>query len=837
MKSSHFLTARVVRAFRPVLPALIIATASCSDRPTQPVLAPGAPTLDALVAGSTEGLAPVSGDSYVATDKSDYQPGENVVVTGGGWQPGETVVLEFVESPLVHAPDTLEAVADERGLIENSEYLLEEHDLGQSFTLNAKGQSSGFQASAEFTDSHNSSLSISVTSASDFSPGSSPGVQDVVWLMVSSWGSQCGTNARVEIVLNSTNTLVRTIGVGGCGQSAPWDGRNNSGGFVSDGVYKATIIWQACNLGCFTRTGNSVFVTVDNSPPTGSVGIGANPRVGVQTTLSGNVSDNGSGMATAGLTITRLSDGMVLMNSSIGSSAFFIPYTPTEASAQKAAVSATDRAGNTSTLAFTFTVCPAAGCTVATSTTVTTQPASSTYGQLVTITATVAAASGTPTGSVAFYASGSCSSPGTSLGTQALNAGQAKVATATLGAGTHSLVACFTDGTSFGTSSGTKTFSVAPAPLQAKAVDVTRTYGAANPNFTASYSGFVLGQTASVVTGTPDLSSDAVQASDAGTYHITWGTPSGITAPNYAITYVGGTLTVAPAPLTVTVASAQRQYGLQNPALSCTVSGVISPDQIGISSCQTTAAQASPVGRYPITATLADPGSRLANYAVTNPGGTLTITPAPLVITVVDQQKVFDGRPNAFTVTYSPFVLGQDASVLSGTLGFTIPGLGDATQVTAVSPNAGYSVTARGVTSGNYDITFAPGVLRILPWSLAGFYQPVDMSTGAIVYNSAKAGSTVPLKFNVYQAYQTNTNERSDAAAIKSFTQQEIACSGAALQDDIELYTTGGTSLRYDSVARQFVQNWQTPRTAGKCYRVVMTTLDGSTMQAFFMLK
>jgi hypothetical protein len=47
----------------------------------------------------------------------------------------------------------------------------------------------------------------------------------------------------------------------------------------------------------------------------------------------------------------------------------------------------------------------------------------------------------------------------------------------------------------------------------------------------------------------------------------------------------------------------------------------------------------------------------------------------------------------------------------------------------------------------------------------------------------------------------------------------------------------GGTSLRYDTTARQFVQNWQTPKAGGQCYRVMMTARDGSTISAFFKTK
>lgn len=49
--------------------------------------------------------------------------------------------------------------------------------------------------------------------------------------------------------------------------------------------------------------------------------------------------------------------------------------------------------------------------------------------------------------------------------------------------------------------------------------------------------------------------------------------------------------------------------------------------------------------------------------------------------------------------------------------------------------------------------------------------------------------------------------------------------------------STGGTSLRYDSTAGQFIQNWKTPTGAGTCYSATMTAADGSSITAFFKLK
>jgi hypothetical protein len=115
-------------------------------------------------------------------------------------------------------------------------------------------------------------------------------------------------------------------------------------------------------------------------------------------------------------------------------------------------------------------------------------------------------------------------------------------------------------------------------------------------------------------------------------------------------------------------------------------------------------------------------------------------------------------------------------------------------------------------------------------WTLGGFFQPVDMNN---VLNTVKAGSTVPLKFTAY----SGSTELTDVAIVQSFVQTRISCDATAPQDDIEVTTTGGTSLRYDPTARQFIQNWQTPKITGACYRVTLTTDDGSTLVAFFKLK
>ena len=88
------------------------------------------------------------------------------------------------------------------------------------------------------------------------------------------------------------------------------------------------------------------------------------------------------------------------------------------------------------------------------------------------------------------------------------------------------------------------TANIAPAPLTITADDQSMLYGTTVPDLTASYSGFVNGETLGSLTTLPTITTTATAASPLGSYPITVG---GAADPDYAITYVGGTLSVVPA--------------------------------------------------------------------------------------------------------------------------------------------------------------------------------------------------------------------------------------------------------------------------------------------------
>jgi hypothetical protein len=118
---------------------------------------------------------------------------------------------------------------------------------------------------------------------------------------------------------------------------------------------------------------------------------------------------------------------------------------------------------------------------------------------------------------------------------------------------------------------------------------------------------------------------------------------------------------------------------------------------------------------------------------------------------------------------------------------------------------------------------------HVLSWKITGFYQPVG------TWNQIKGGATVPMKFNVYKAVAGT--EITDPAQIASYGASSITCPASATTSTDTSLTTGGTSLRYDSTAGQFIFNWQSPKGSGLCYKVTVTTKSGSSVTANFMTK
>jgi hypothetical protein len=88
----------------------------------------------------------------------------------------------------------------------------------------------------------------------------------------------------------------------------------------------------------------------------------------------------------------------------------------------------------------------------------------------------------------------------------------------------------------------TEPLTVTPAPLTITASDVNAAFGSAPPSLTATYSGFVNGDSISSLTRPVILSTTAAAYSPPGRYEIV---ARGAASPDYVITFVNGWLTVA----------------------------------------------------------------------------------------------------------------------------------------------------------------------------------------------------------------------------------------------------------------------------------------------------
>jgi sugar lactone lactonase YvrE len=194
-----------------------------------------------------------------------------------------------------------------------------------------------------------------------------------------------------------------------------------------------------------------------------------------------------------------------------------------------------------------------------------------------------------------------------------------------------------------------------------------------------------------------------------GTYTVTFSyTGDG----NYSSANGTVLLTVTPAPLTVTVNNASREYGAPNPTFTGTLTGVVSGETVLVS-YSTAATVLSPVGNYPIVATLTATGTtNLSNYTITNNPGTLTITQTPLTITVLDASRQY-GQPNPPFSSTTHVTLNGVTQI--GTLNGDAVNITYSTAATVTSPVGTYPInaTVSGAPAENYLITVIPGTLTV----------------------------------------------------------------------------------------------------------------------------
>ena len=284
------------------------------------------------------------------------------------------------------------------------------------------------------------------------------------------------------------------------------------------------------------------------------------------------------------------------------------------------------------------------------------------------------------------------------------------------------------------------------AALSITADNKSKYVGQANPALTYIYSGFVLGETATVLLTPIEISTTAVTASAVGTYPIT---VSGATADNYTISLVDATLTVKEKEIqTITFeAPATKTYGNADFAAggsstNASIAVVYSSSNKAVATIVGSNIHIVGTGTTDITATQA--GSDVYE-AATSVVRTFTVSKAALKITADNKSKIIGQANPVLTVTYTGFVLSENSAVLQ------TPVVISTTAVTASLPGT-YTITASAAAAANYTISYVSGTLTVNPKQnqtisfaapAAKNYGNADFAAGATSTNA-----TLPISYS-----------------------------------------------------------------------------------------
>jgi len=248
---------------------------------------------------------------------------------------------------------------------------------------------------------------------------------------------------------------------------------------------------------------------------------------------------------------------------------------------------------------------------------------------------------------------------------------------------------------------------VGAASLVIRASSGTMTYGGSAPSISPTYSGFQNGDNANSLTTKPTCSTTASGTKAVGSYASSC---SGASDSNYTITYVPGSVSIGPAPLTITASSGTMTYGGTPPAITPTFTGFVNGEGKSVLgsglACTTAATATSSVGSYASTCS----GASDANYSISYVPGSVSVVPATLTVTANNVTKAFGAAVPTLTATITGFVNGQTLAT-SGVTGQALC----TTTALSTSPGGTYPITCSLGTLGasNYTFTFVGGTLTV----------------------------------------------------------------------------------------------------------------------------
>src|SRR5208337_3293597 len=151
-------------------------------------------------------------------------------------------------------------------------------------------------------------------------------------------------------------------------------------------------------------------------------------------------------------------------------------------------------------------------------------------------------------------------------------------------------------------------------------------------------------------------------------YAIVASDAAGSGLSNYTISYTNGSLTVSQKALTVTANSATKTYGdtVTFAGTEFTTDGLVNGDSVsGVTLTSDGAAATAQVSGSPYAIVASDAaGGGLSNYTISYTNGSLTVTPATLIVTANNTTMVLGGPVPTFSAYYIGLVNGDTVSSL-----------------------------------------------------------------------------------------------------------------------------------------------------------------------------
>jgi hypothetical protein len=254
---------------------------------------------------------------------------------------------------------------------------------------------------------------------------------------------------------------------------------------------------------------------------------------------------------------------------------------------------------------------------------------------------------------------------------------------------------------------------------------------------------------------------------------------------------------------------------------SPTAAFACSDDTSGVASCSDPFAFGEGADQS-TTGTATDAAGNSSTAEVTSIDVDLT---GPVVVGFAGTELVNGGEYAYLFVPTAP--IGCTATdTVSGPAGCLVSGYAD-------------SVGTHTILGGATDIAGNTGTgtldYEVLPWTLVGFTKPIEM-TG---FNTLRAGGTAQLKFEVF----AGSIQLTSLDIVASINVGQVACpleptKGKASGDGGSGAGGGATSSTVEaSGGGRFTVRWQSPDLPDTCWRVTVSTIDGSSLSASFRLR